>query len=394
MILNLRYQLQNLRIRGVRSTFTVLGVGLVVAVFCYLQCFADGLRRALARSGDPRNVIVLAEAATAESNSVIFRDDLHKLEGIPHVARNAARQALVSPEFVVQTNVWRRGDPSRAPASVVVRGVDPEVALQVHGGTERGAGRWFHAGTDELVVGAAAARQFANVTIGSKVECGERTFTIVGIFRAGGGVHESELWGYFANVADAYRRKAYSSATVRLQSADRAALAEANERIASAGIALRAVPEPDYFASQGANARVLEVLALGLVVIMGAGAVFAAMNTMHAAVAGRTHEIGMLRAIGFSAPRIMLGILTESLLLAVGGGIIGCATCAAVILLDRATKDLVGSATFTSVAFRVDLSGANLALSLAIAAAIGVLGGFWPARAASRMPVVDALRVA
>lgn len=394
MVLSLRYQLQNLRIRGARNALTVLGVGLVVGVFCYLLCFADGLRRALALSGDPRNVIVLAEAATAESNSAIFRDDLHKLEGIPQVARTADGRALVSPEFVVQTNVQRCGDPSGAPASVVVRGVDPDVALQVHGGTELVAGRWFRAGADELVVGAATARQFAGTTIGAALECGEHTFTVVGIFRAGGGVHESELWGYFANVAGAYRRQAYSSATVRLQSAERSVLAETNDRVASAGIALRAVPEPAYFASQGANARALEGLALGLVVIMGAGAVFAAMNTMHAAVTGRTHEIGMLRAIGFSAPRILLGILTEALLLALTGGLLGCAASAAVILLDRGTKDLVGSATFTSVAFRVGLSSVNVALSLCVAALIGLLGGYWPARAASRMPVVNALRVA
>jgi putative ABC transport system permease protein len=392
VVLNLRYQFQHLQARTSRSVLTALGVGLVVGVFCYLLCLANGLRRALALSGDPRNLIVIAEGATAESNSAVFPEDVHRLAGVPQVARDAANQPLLSPEYVVQTDVKRRGDGSGASANVIVRGVDPRVVRLVEPDVELAAGRWFAPGSDELVAGVAAARQFAHLTPGSKLDCGDRTFTIVGEFRAGGGVHESELWGYGPNVADAYRRPMYSSATMRLQSADPKTVAEASARIAGAGIALRALAEPAYYSTQAGNARVIEGLALSLMVIMGGGAILAAMNTMHAAVTGRTREIGMLRAIGFPPGRILLGILAESVGLALLGGILGCAACAALIALDRGTKDLVGTATFTSVAFTIALTSANVALSLGVAAAIGLLGGLWPARAASRIAVVDALR--
>jgi putative ABC transport system permease protein len=391
-MLGARYILGHFRIRRTRTGLTLLGIALVVGVFCYLLCFADGLRRALARSGDPHNLIVLAAPATAESNSAIMHNEAQRLEGLPQAARSADGRPLVSFEYVVQADVARRGDPMHAHAGVAIRGVDPEIALLVHADVELAEGRWFESGTNELVVGVTAARQFVQGTVGASIDCGERTFTVVGVFRAGGGVHESEFWGYGPNVADAYRRAAFSSATVRLPAADPAIVAAASERIAAAGIALRAVAEPEYFAGQTQSARALEGLALVLVTIMGVGAVFAATNTMYAAVAGRTREIGTLRAIGFSGRQIMLGVFAESLAIAGGGGVLGCLGCAALIWLDRSTKDLVGTVTFTSVAFALGLSARNVIWSLAVAVIIGLVGGIWPARAASRLSVVTALR--
>ena len=58
--------------------------------------------------------------------------------------------------------------------------------------------------------------------------------------------------------------------------------------------------------------------------ILSIGAVFGAMNTMYAAVAYRTREIGTLRALGFSRVRIVAAFLVESVALALVGGVIGC----------------------------------------------------------------------
>ncbi len=393
-MLPLNYTFGHFRVRRMRTMLMLLGVALVIGVFCYLLCMADGLRRALARSGDARNLIVLAAPATSESNSAVMRDEAQRLEGLPQAARSPAGRPLVSLEYVVQTDVTRRGDPSRAHASAAIRGVDLELARLVHADLELSAGRWFTPGADELVVGATAARQFVQGSLGAKVDCGDRTFTVVGVFRAGGGVHESEFWGHGSNVAEAYRRAVFSSATIRLPSAEPSLIAAARDRIAAAGIGLRAVPEPEYFAGQTQSAQALEGLALVLVTVMGVGAAFAAANTMYAAIAGRTREIAMLRAIGFSGWQVMLGIFTESLAIALAGGVLGCLGCAALIVFDQSTRDLVGTVTFTSVAFRVGLAPVNILWSLLVAISIGLLGGIWPARAASRLTIVSGLRVA
>jgi putative ABC transport system permease protein len=242
------------------------------------------------------------------------------------------------------------------------------------------------------VVGRSAGEQFAEGALGATLACGDREFKVVGVFRAAGAARESEFWGHGPSVSAAYRREMYSSATLRLADEAPATRAAAISRVQSASVALRAIPEPEYFASQTQNARILEGLALALVVLMGAGAVFAAMNTMHAAVTARTREIGMLRALGFSRGRILRGILAESLALAAVGGALGCGACLALITVDRGSKDLVGFATFASVAFRVTFTWQSALAALGVALLIGGVGGLWPARTAARLPIVHALR--
>lgn len=385
------YDLRCLGARRWSTVATLLGVALVVAAFCSLLSLADSLRRALLVTADPHNVIVLAEGATAESNSALSNADAARLTTIPHVGQSAQGRPLVSPEIVVQTTVARHGA-AGATASVGVRGVDQNVAFAVHSDIKLTAGRWFQPGSDELVVGQTAARQFEPCQIGQKLECVGRTFEIVGVFSAGGGAHESEYWGHVSNVGAAYRRDRYSSAVIRLDTAEPSVVDEAARRITLADVALRGVSEPAYYGAETANARIVQGLALLTVAIMGIGAIFASMNAMHSALIGRTREIGMLRAIGFSARRIATGLIFESLVIAFCGGVLGCLVSAMLSWIGG-TSDLVGTATFTSVAFELRPSLRAVTASLGVAAAIGLLGGIWPARRAARLPVVRALHV-
>jgi len=394
VILLLRYNLRQLGVRRGNTLATLASVALVVGVFCYLLSFAEGLRTTLGVTADPHNLVVLAEGATAESNSAVTHDDAARLATLPHLALDATGRPLVSPEVVVQTNVTRRGDEHAAFAGVAVRGVDLEVALSVHPAITLTEGRWFRSGLDELVVGGAAGRRFVQGTLGERIECGNSTFTVVGTFSAAGGAHESEFWGYVSNVAAAYRRDMYSCAVVRLNSTDGFAVQEAVDRVTSSSIALRAAGEGEYFAGQTENARIIRNMALVIVMVMGIGAVFAAMNALHSALSGRTREIGMLRALGYSRRALMVGLVAESIAAAVAGGVLGCGAAAIFILYDGGSRDLVGTTTFTSVAFTFRVRAAQVVFSLLVACAIGVFGGLWPAYRALRKPVVEALRTA
>ena len=126
------YNLRNLQVRRLRTLLNLAGIALVIAVFCYLLCFAQGLRRALALTGDPYNMLVLAEAATAESNSALSNEQVRTLAGVPQVAVGVNGRPLVSPEVITQTNVIRRGDESGIYASVAVRGLYPDIGLEIH----------------------------------------------------------------------------------------------------------------------------------------------------------------------------------------------------------------------------------------------------------------------
>ncbi len=388
----IRYPLLNLFARPGRALATIAGVGLVAAVLCYLLCLSTGLRDALLRNADPRILIVLAEASTAESNSALALDDIHRLTSVPGLDTDDHGRPLVSPELVVMLGLARRSDPSGSEANVLVRGVEGDVAQAVHREVRLVAGRWFRPGADELVVGAAAARQFSPGSIGTRLVCGSRTFEIVGEFAAAGTAHESEFWGPRPNVAAAFQRAGLSSAALRLSSASPDSARVALSAITGAAIGLRAFREPDYFAGEAGNARLLEGLAAGLASVMGLGAIFAALNTMYAAVAARTREIGMLRAIGFTPRRILVVFVGEALALALLGGFLGCLLCALRIWTTHGLQDLVGSSNYTAVAFQLRLAPTSVALALAVAALIGLIGGFAPARAASRLPVPLALR--
>lgn len=391
-MLPLSYGLRNLYLRPWRTLSTAACVALVVTVFAYLLSFADGLRRALRLGADPANLIVLAEGATAEANSAISRAEVDPLGATPGIASAPDGQQLISPEILVQANIPRRGDTSGAYVSVAIRGVFLDVARGVHHEVRLIEGRWFEPGADELIAGVNAARQFEGAQLGGTVACGERTFTVVGVFSAAGGAQESELWGHLPNIGAAYRRDRYSSARVRLKSSAAEVTRAAIQRITSSSVALKALSEPDYYATQTGAAKVIEGLAAGLALMMGLGAALAALNTMHASVAGRTREFAMLRAVGFSRASILLSVLVEAIGLTLLGGLAGVAACWLTIAAGPATKDLVGGATFASVAFEMRQSPVALSLSLALALLIGLFGGLWPARRASSTPLTQALR--
>ena len=150
--------------------------------------------------------------------------------------------------------------------------------------------------------------------------------------------------------------------------------------------------EKQYFSGQTEQfRRTIGVLALFVTVIMGLGAVFAALNTMYAAVGTRAREIATLRAIGFRGAPVVFAILIESLLLALAGGVLG--AVAAYVLFNNMTVSTLG-ANFTQVVFKFAVTPALVVNGLVISIVIGMIGGFLPALRAARQPVTTALRAA
>ena len=134
-----------------------------------------------------------------------------------------------------------------------------------------------------------------------------------------------------------------------------------------------------------------QLRALGMIVaiIMGIGAVFAAMNTMYAAVSARTTEIGTLRALGFRPGAVLGSFLLESLTLAVAAGALGVILALPINGFSTSFGNFV---TFSTMAFAFRVTPAVVLQALLFAAVMGVLGGWLPARQAMKMQVVEALR--
>ena len=123
--------------------------------------------------------------------------------------------------------------------------------------------------------------------------------------------------------------------------------------------------------------------------IMAVGAVFGAVNTMYAAVSSRTPEIAVLLTLGFHPRSILASFLAESAVIAFAGGVIGCLLA---LPMNGVVTSTTNWASFSELAFAFRVSPQLLLEGLIFSVVMGVAGGFFPARRASRMPVVQALR--
>lgn len=392
MALPLTYHWRNLFVRKTTTLLTVLVVAAVVGVFTWLMGFSDSLSRSLRTADDPQKIIVLKRGATAESNSAISPEDFNKLNQLSGVARDpSTQQPLISPEMMVQVSLPRLGDAGKTWGNVALRGVT-EIAFRVHPGVDT-HGAMFSLGSREVIVGETAAKQFGGLDVGKKIQLGysgDRDYTIVGHFSAGGGPLESEIWGYLPSLLNAYNRTMYSSAALRL--AEGESSQKAIESIKGPAIELEAQTEGAYWEQQSSNIKTYLKLTRVLVAVMSLAAICSIANTMFAMVAGRGREIAMLRTIGYSGRQILTGFVLEAVLLTVMGGVVGCMGCLAWLWVVGNTKDMFGASTFTILAFEIKLSPLTALWALLSVSAVGVIGALLPAVRASRVEVISALR--
>ena len=105
------------------------------------------------------------------------------------------------------------------------------------------------------------------------------------------------------------------------------------------------------------------------------------MNMMLVSVTERTTEIGLRKALGAEPRRIQIQFLVEAILLSLLGGIVG--TILGILISFVCTK-IIG------IAFAISWSA--IALGVGFSAAVGIIFGYTPARKASQLNPIDALR--
>jgi putative ABC transport system permease protein len=111
---------------------------------------------------------------------------------------------------------------------------------------------------------------------------------------------------------------------------------------------------------------------------------------MYTAVAARAREIATLEAIGFGGFAVMVSVIAEALLLALVGGALGAGL--AYLAFDGYRAATMNWQTFSQVAFAFDVTPRLMVWAAIYALLIGLIGGFFPAIRAARMPVANALR--
>jgi putative ABC transport system permease protein len=374
--------------RPVSTALTALGIGLVVAVFVAMLALANGFIAALVKTGSSDNVLLLRRGADSELSSGIPRDAISIISASPHIATGADGRPMVSPETYIVLNIPRAGGDAFAVANVVARGVS-EKAFDVRRNIKIIEGRRFASGQSEICVGAKLAGRFANVKVGNVLRFSNRNWNVVCRFTADGSSFESEIWGENEQFQSVFRGQGFQDVAFRLK--DPGGFDEAKRAfLADQRLQVDAHRESEFYASQSELlGNILRFLAIMITSIMAVGAVFGAVNTMYASVSSRTPEIAVLLTLGFHPRSVLASFLAESALIALIGGIIGCLLA---LPINGVVTSTTNWASFSEIAFAFRVTPTLLLAGIIFAVAMGIVGGFFPARRASKLPVIQALR--
>jgi putative ABC transport system permease protein len=385
--LPLVYNLESVRVRWRTALVAVIGVAGAVSVFVAMLALGKGFQAALVQSGSVENALVRRAGATSEIDSAVTLSQQKVIEDALEVA-HAADGPLVSNEVVVIAAIPLAK--TGTDANVQVRGITPK-ARAVHGNIRVIEGRWMQPGLFEVVAGKNAARSYRGMGVGGSVRLGGTAWTVVGVMDAGDSAFDSEVWCDGNLLAPVFHRPqgAAQSVVARLRSPD---LLDAFRRrlVGDPRMKVQVDRETDYYRkASNMMTTLVNVLGTLVAVVMGVGAVFAALNTMYSAVAERRREVATVKALGFGAGSIVAAFTLEALVISMLGGLLGCLL---VLPINGLTTSTMNFQTFSHLAFAFRVTTPLLGVGLLFALLMGLAGGVPPALRAARMPVSAALR--
>ncbi len=376
MLVPVSYNLRSLSQRRVRTSLTIVGIAAVVAVYVLMTSVSGTMRAMFKVTGQPDEVLVTQPGAITPEFSFLPRTVATWLRTLEQVASDSSGQPLVSPELTLSAKLDHQGQKR----NVALRGVSP-AARAVYRELKVAEGSWWGPGKKAMV-----GRQLARaqgLKLGDSLGFEKETWTVAGIFEAGGTVYEQEIWMDLDDLGAASNRTELTSVVLRVKDAS-LTKPTVDELGAQRRQPLQAQAAHDAYARVGGMSMWAASLGQFIALVIALGAIFGGMNTMYSAVAGRVREIGILRAVGFRAPAILLSFLTESVLVGLAGGALGVGISLAIGHVPLNMPFLIGS--------EVAISGRAMVSGLILAGAVGLLGGLLPAWQASRLKVVDVLR--
>ncbi len=386
MTLPLSYNLRNLVVRRTTTILTALGIGLTVAVLIAVLALVEGLRISLQATAHPLQVVVMRKGSTAELVSTLSRSAFQEIKVQPGIARTAAGEPMASLEMV--TVITLKSPELPEGINITLRGLTP-VGILMREQVRLREGRQFSPGHREVVVGRSIAERYPAARLGGHLKFGRGEWDVVGVMDGGRSAANSEIFADLNQVsADYNRADLLSSALVR--ATDPVSMqALMNDLESTRSLNVTAESEKAYFDEQTMSALPIRIVGMFIAIIMAAGSGFAAMNTMYAAVARRSAEIGTLRVLGFSRGRILLSFLIESLILSGIGGVLGCVIA---LPLNSLRAGIGNWVTFSEIVFELRVTPAVAGAGLLFALLMGAVGGLLPARAAARKEILAALR--
>ena len=366
---------------------SIIGIAGVVAVLVSVLSMATGFRKTMSGSIPPEAVIVLRSGADSEMVSGLTRPDTRLISEAPGLSRGS-NGPLASSELFVIIDLPKRS--TGTDVNVPMRGVE-RAAFQVRDKLQIVEGRAVEWGKNEVIVGTAAASQFAGMKVGGTIKVGREKWPIVGIFSANGAAAESEVWTDATMLQGAFNRGDSFQAVYGKLETPGAFTQFKDALTTNPQLNVRVEKQAEFNESQSTMmTKMINTLGVLIAGLMAVGATFGALNTMYSAVSARTREIATLRALGFGRGSVVISVMLESLALALIGGLAGGAL--AYLFFNGYRTSTMNFQSFSQVAFAFDVTPGLLVKGIAWAAAIGLIGGLFPALRAARLPIASALR--
>jgi putative ABC transport system permease protein len=383
LVLNLR----TLPSRLGSSMVAIIGIAGVVIVFVSVLSISAGFEAAMSGTGSKDRALILRQGSDTEMTSGLEGTETRILKEAPGILHEGG-QPLVSAELYVIVDLPKKT--TGTGANVPMRGIEPP-AMKVRGEASIVEGRMFRFGSDEVIVGLGASRQYQNLNVGDTLVTGQNRWKVVGLFEADGGVAETEIWCDVQTLQSVYRRtNSFSLMLAKLDSPESLETIQA-WTAKNPQVKVDVHRESDYYSSRSRiMTSLVNGLGFGIATLMAIGAVFGAVLTMYTAVASRSREIATLRALGFNSLSVVVSVLAESMVLGAIGGFVG--ALGAYLAFDGFQTSTMNFQTFSQVAFAFRVTPALFLTGLVYALAIGLVGGLFPAVRAARLPISKALR--
>lgn len=382
MLLPWEYGVRNLFRRPVRTGLTLAALAIVILLVFVVVGFIRGLENSLAISGDELVALVYSinSEENIENSSIAARTPELLTASVQGAwARFGVKH--VSPEIYLGTRVTTE---NQTGALGLVRGVTSQAPL-VRRGIRLTDGEWPSQG--EVIVGQLAAAKLGcsqqSLAIGKQIEFEGRTWKVVGNFNAGGAAIESEIWCNLNDFQMATKRQDLTLVAVLLGPGASTAELElfCKERT---DLELKAIGETRYYEQLQQHYKPMRMLAWLVVLMVSAAGVFAGLNMMYGAIAGRVREIATLQAIGYRRRAILISILQEGLVLSAAASLVAGAI-ALMVLNGMAVR-------FTMGAFTLRIDSISILIGCGVGLMLGMFGALPPAIKALRAHVAVSLK--
>ncbi len=383
----------------VRSGLTTLGIVIGISSVIAMVSIGEGAKTQIQSSIEglgsnlltilpgvvqPGRGIVSSGRGSAQTLDTKDGDALAELDGLAGISPELSRRFQVAAQNGNNTNTTVNGVLA---SFLSVRNASLAAGDFLNDAANRRLGR-------DAVLGATVKTDLfgEEEAVGQTIRINKVNFRVIGVLAAKGGAGFSGPDDMvFVPLSTMQRLLAgveYLS-TVSLSVADKSRINEVKDAATSLLLARHRVSEPDFSIisqedilgtlSQVVNTFTLFLASIASISLLVGG--IGIMNMMLTTVTERTREIGLRKAIGATVRDIQLQFLAEAIVLTLVGGIIGVALGAGIALAVTRFGIVQTHVAFSSVA-----------LAFGVSAAIGLAFGYYPARRASQLNPIEALR--